>query len=64
MSGGQIESAVDAHAGNAPKPRTSAAAADREQHERHDVANADAAADETARVRRLHDDVESVVGVQ
>jgi hypothetical protein len=51
-------------AGNAPEPTIPGTAADSQQHERHGVANADAAADETARVRRLHDDVESVVGVQ
>ncbi len=51
-------------AGNAAETRTPAVAADAKHHERHGVANADAAADEIARMRRLHDDVESVVGVQ
>jgi hypothetical protein len=42
------------------------AAADGKQHERNGAANTDvdAGASETARVRRLHDDVETVVGVQ
>jgi len=55
---GTIESA-----GDAPEPGT-LAEGDRKQHERHGVADADAAADETAQVRRLLGDVETILGVE
>ena len=67
MSGQNETAHCVGRVGNPPEPRTSAAAvADRQQHEPHGVANAEAgsAVDEITRVRRLHDDVESVVGVQ
>jgi hypothetical protein len=57
-----IETAFAGHAGSDPELRPTSAADSRP----HGVANTDAAvsADEAARVRRLHDDAETVVGVE
>ena len=64
---GQIECVhCVGRAGNAPEPTTPGTAADRQQHERHDLANAEAfvTAAEIARRRRLHDDVETILGIE